>query len=250
MSRAPSLTVLIPALNEAESIEGVVREALGRLTASIPDCELIIIDDGSTDGTDAALAGLLAEEPRIRLIVHPVRSGKSAALRSGMLQARSAWVATMDADGQDDPAAILDMAAAIGLNTTGETGLVAGCRTNRADGGSRKIASRFANLLRRSLLNDSCPDTGCGLKLIQRDVFLAMPYFDALHRYLPAMTGHLGWRTVNVAVINRPRTAGQSKYTNVGRAFAGFFDLMGVVWLMRRTTVPDRALLYRHADRA
>lgn len=166
-----------------------------------------------------------------------------------MLQARSYWVATMDADGQDDPAAILDMAAAIDLATTGETGLVAGCRTNRTDGGSRKIASRFANGLRRSLLNDSCPDTGCGLKLIQRDVFLAMPFFDALHRYLPAMTGHLGWKTVNVPVVNRPRTAGQSKYTNIGRAFAGFFDLMGVVWLMRRTTVPDRDLLYRQTNR-
>jgi dolichol-phosphate mannosyltransferase len=245
MSVAPVLTVLIPALNEAESIEAVVREARDQIMARIPATDLIVIDDGSTDGTAAALKSLIAEDPRIRLIIHPKRSGKSAALRSGMLQSRSAWVATMDADGQDDPASILDMADAIDLTVQGDIGIVAGCRTNRTDGGSRRIASRIANAIRRTLLKDNCPDTGYGLKLIQHDIFLAMPFFDALHRYLPAMTGYLGWKTANVPVNNRPRAAGVSKYTNLGRAVAGLFDLIGVVWLMRRTSVPDPNLLYR-----
>jgi dolichol-phosphate mannosyltransferase len=138
-----------------------------------------------------------------------------------MLQARAIWVATMDGDGQDDPRSVVDMAKAVDLSTVGEVGLVAGNRTNRTDGANRKFASRFANGLRRSLLNDDCPDTACGLKLIVRDVFLAMPFFDALHRYLPALTRHLGYDIVNVPVVNRARTAGASKYTNLGRAAAG-----------------------------
>lgn len=239
----PRLTILIPALNEAESIEGVVREARDVLTAAIEGVAFIVIDDGSTDGTAQALAGLIAEDSRISVISHPVRSGKSAALRTGMIAARSLWVATMDGDGQDDPRSILDMVAAIDLDTVGECALVAGWRSNRTDGNSRKFASRFANYLRSSLLNDSCPDTACGLKLVVRDLFLAMPFFDAVHRYIPAFTGHLGFKYVNVQVVNRARAAGQSKYTNIGRAAAGLFDLMGVVWLMRRTHVPAPELL-------
>jgi len=140
---------------------------------------------------------------------------------------------------------------AVDLTTVGEAGLVAGCRTNRTDGANRKWASRFANGLRRSLLNDDCPDTACGLKLIPRDVFLVLPFFDALHRYLPALTGHLGFRTICVDVENRPRAAGASKYTNLGRAAAGLFDLLGVIWLMRRTHTPGRELLLgARGDRA
>lgn len=245
----PLLTVLIPALNEAESIETVVREARDVITASIPQSRFIIIDDGSTDGTAEALGGLMAEDDRIRLIQHPKRSGKSAALRTGMIAARSLWVATMDGDGQDDPRSILDMVAEIDLTTVGDRALVAGWRQNRTDGNSRKFASRFANHLRRSLLNDACPDTACGLKLVVRDLFLAMPFFDALHRYIPAFTRHLGFSYVSVPVVNRARAAGESKYTNLGRAMAGFFDLMGVVWLMRRTHVPAAQLLLgRSAD--
>ncbi|HCY55970.1 MAG TPA: glycosyl transferase, partial [Oceanicaulis sp.] len=168
----PRLTILIPALNEAESIESVVREARDVITAAIPETEFLVIDDGSTDGTAEALAGLMAEDSRIRLIRHPKRSGKSAALRTGMIAARSIWVATMDGDGQDDPRSILDMVAEIDLDVTGERALVAGWRQNRTDGNSRKFASRFANGLRSSLLNDSCPDTACGLKLVVRDLFL------------------------------------------------------------------------------
>jgi len=239
----PSLSVVIPAYNEAESIERVAREALDVIGGRFPDVDIIVVDDGSADDTAGALAALSAEDPRLRVIRHPRRSGKSAALRTGMLAARAIWVATMDGDGQDDPRSVLDMAEAVDLTTVGEAGLVAGNRKNRTDGANRKWASRLANGLRRSLLNDDCPDTACGLKLIPRDLFLILPFFDALHRYLPALTGHLEFKTINVPVENRPRAAGESKYTNLGRAAAGLFDLLGVIWLMRRTHTPGRELL-------
>lgn len=247
----PSLSVVIPAYNEAESIEDVAREALDVIGGRFSDVEIIVVDDGSADDTAGALKALAAEDPRLRVIRHPRRSGKSAAVRTGMLAARAIWAATMDGDGQDDPRSVLDMTDAVDLTTVGEAGLVAGCRTNRTDGANRKWASRFANGLRRSLLNDDCPDTACGLKLIPRDVFLVLPFFDALHRYLPALTGHLGFRTIRVDVENRPRAAGASKYTNLGRAAAGLFDLLGVIWLMRRTHTPGRELLLgARGDRA
>lgn len=243
--RAPALSVVIPAFNEAESIEQVVREAISVFDPAFESFEIVVIDDGSDDDTAGALKALSQEDRRVRVIRHPDRSGKSAALRTGMLAARGLWAATMDGDGQDDPRSIVDMAAAVDLSTVGEVGLVAGCRTNRTDGANRKFASRFANGLRRSLLNDDCPDTACGLKLIVRDLFLALPFFDALHRYLPALSRHLGYDIVCVPVVNRARSAGTSKYTNLGRAAAGLFDLLGVIWLMRRTHTPSRELILR-----
>jgi dolichol-phosphate mannosyltransferase len=242
---APEITIVIPAYNEAEAILSVVNEAREVFEGAFTSFEIVVVDDGSADDTAGALGPLAAEDARIRVIRHPNRSGKSAALRTGMLQARAIWVATMDGDGQDDPRSVVEMAKAVDLSTVGEVGLVAGNRTNRTDGTNRKFASRFANGLRRSLLNDDCPDTACGLKLIVRDVFLAMPFFDALHRYLPALTRHLGYDIVNVPVVNRARTAGESKYTNIGRAAAGLFDLLGVIWLMRRTHTPGPELLRR-----
>lgn len=240
---APRLSIVIPAYNEAHSIESVAREALEVISAGVESFEIIVIDDGSADDTAGALKALCEADPRLRVFRHPNRSGKSAALRTGMLATRAIWAATMDGDGQDDPRSILDMIEEIDLDRVGEVGVVAGNRKNRTDGGSRKIASRIANTLRRTLLNDDCPDTACGLKVIPRDLFLALPFFDALHRYLPALTGHLGYQTINVPVKNRPRAAGQSKYTNIGRAVAGFFDLLGVIWLMRRTHVPARKMV-------
>ncbi len=242
---APDISVVIPAYNEAESIVAVVREAISVFDEAFSSFEIIVIDDGSADDTAGALSELAGEDRRVRVVRHRQRSGKSAALRTGMLHARAIWAATMDGDGQDDPRSVVDMAKAVDLSTVGEVGLVAGNRTNRTDGANRKFASRLANGLRRSLLNDDCPDTACGLKLIVRDVFLAMPFFDALHRYLPALTRHLGYEIVNVPVVNRARAAGQSKYTNLGRAAAGLFDLLGVIWLMRRTHTPGPELLRR-----
>ncbi|MFP4518037.1 MAG: glycosyltransferase family 2 protein [Oceanicaulis sp.] len=247
--RAPAISIVIPAFNEAESIESVVKEAIEVFDPAFESFEIIVIDDGSDDDTAGALKALAQSEMRLRVIRHPNRSGKSAALRSGMMAARARWAATMDGDGQDDPRSVVDMAAAVDLSAVGAVGLVAGVRTNRTDGANRKFASRFANSLRRTLLNDDCPDTACGLKLIVRDLFLALPFFDALHRYLPALSRHLGYEIVCVPVVNRARSAGASKYTNLGRAAAGLFDLLGVIWLMRRTHAPSRALILRsHAE--
>ncbi|MFW6413632.1 MAG: glycosyltransferase family 2 protein [Oceanicaulis sp.] len=241
----PQLSVVIPAYDEAQSIEAVVKEAIGVFESAFERFEIIVVDDGSSDDTAGALAALAAEDARLRVIRHPNRSGKSAALRTGMMAARAVWAATMDGDGQDDPASVVDMAQAVDLSSVGEVGLVAGVRTNRTDGANRKFASRFANGLRRNLLNDDCPDTACGLKLIVRDLFLALPFFDSLHRYLPALSRHLGFGIVCVPVVNRARQAGSSKYTNLGRAAAGLFDLTGVIWLMRRTHVPAREFVLR-----
>lgn len=235
----PGLTIVIPAYNEAGSINEVVREALDVFQEGLPSFHIVVIDDGSADNTALALAELSQSEPRLTVIRHPNRSGKSAAVRTGILAAKTLWVATMDGDGQDDPRSILDMVKAIDLSRVDKVGVVAANRTNRTDGDSRKFASRFANGLRQWALNDDCPDTACGLKIIPRDLFLVLPFFDALHRYLPALTGHLGYETVNVPVVNRPRSSGVSKYSNIGRALAGLFDLLGVVWIMRRTHVPS-----------
>jgi len=239
----PALSIVIPAFNEADSIQSVVEEAIGVFEAGLDSFEVIVVDDGSDDDTAGALCALADADARLRVIRHPNRSGKSAGLRTGFLAARGLWVGTMDGDGQDDPQSIVEMAKAVDLSTVDKVGVVVGCRANRTDGANRKFASRFANGLRRTLLNDDCPDTACGLKLMPRDLFLVLPFFDALHRYLPALSGHLGYETVNVTVVNRPRAAGESKYTNLGRAAAGLFDLLGVIWLMRRTHYPDPHML-------
>lgn len=240
LSALPPLSVVIPAHNEAGNIAAVVNQTIEALGDHVA-LDIVVVDDGSEDGTTSAVPNHLC----VRVITHPKRSGKSAALRTGMLNVNSVWVATMDGDGQNDPADILSMVDLIDLHRVDDVGLVGGVRRTRNDGQSRKLASRFANRLRRVLLNDDCPDTGCGLKLLPRDVFLAFPFFDALHRYLPAFARHLGFETRYVPITDRPREHGVSKYSNVGRAVAGLFDLLGVMWLMRRGSCPGTALVMR-----
>ncbi|MEM8985644.1 MAG: glycosyltransferase family 2 protein [Pseudomonadota bacterium] len=244
----PPLSVVIPAFNEGGNIGRLVRETVDKLGNAVA-LDIIVIDDESDDDTAQELAAL-KDVGELRVIRHPKRSGKSAALRTGALAARADWIATMDGDAQNDPADILNMVREIDLTRVGAVGLVAGIRRKRNDGESRKMASRFANGLRQRLLRDDCPDTGCGLKLLPRDVFLAMPFFDALHRYIPAFARHLGFEVRYVSVDDRPRESGVSKYSNFGRAVAGLFDLAGVVWLMRRGSVPSKDLLFRHDDEA
>ena len=238
----PILSVVVPVYNEAGNIEAVVREALLKLFA-LGDFEIIFVNDGSSDETGSLLAQMARNASAMRAISHSKRSGKSAALRTGFMAARALWVATMDGDGQNDPDDIVAMSKSVDLTKIGEVGLVAGIRRTRNDGASRKTASKFANNLRRALLHDDCPDTACGLKLIPRDLFLALPFFDSLHRYLPAFTRHFGFKAVYVPVNDRPRTSGTSKYSNIGRAFAGIWDLLGVMWLMRRTSLPPEKRL-------
>ncbi len=238
----PILSVVVPVYNEAGNIEAVVREALLKLVG-LGDFEIIFVNDGSSDETGSLLAQMAREAPAMRAVSHSVRSGKSAALRTGFMAARALWVATMDGDGQNDPDDIVAMTKSIDLAKIGEVGLVAGIRRTRNDGASRKTASKLANNLRRALLRDDCPDTACGLKLIPRDLFLAFPFFDSLHRYLPAFTRHFGFKSEYVMVNDRPRTSGASKYSNIGRAFAGIWDLLGVMWLLRRTSLPPEKRL-------
>ncbi|MFT8808923.1 glycosyltransferase family 2 protein [Gluconobacter sp.] len=232
------LSVVMAVLNEAENILPVCQELADTFSA-VPGTEILAIDDGSTDGT----VGKLLEArrtllPGLRIISHPKRLGKSAALRTGITAACGEWVATIDGDGQDDPSAILKMLDHA-RSAQGPAPLVVGVRRKRNDRLSRRIATRFANGLRRRLLNDGCPDTGAPLKLFPRDLFLKIPQFEGVHRFLPALLGHYGAPLVCIEVQHRARLHGSSKYTNLNRALVGIRDLLGVMWLQNRTHLPD-----------
>jgi len=231
-----ALSVIVPVCDEAGAIGPLLQEILDTVGTAYR-VEVIVVDDGSRDGTDAVVAEIADREDRVRLIRHAARSGKSAALRTGALAATALWMGTIDGDGENDPADLVAMAAEIDAKTVGRVGLVAGIRRRRTAGVRRLIASRIGNGVRRWALRDDCPDTACGLKVVPRALFLAFPFFDSLHRYMPALARRYGFETVHVSVDDRPRAAGQSKYTNIGRALVGIVDLLGVVWLLRRTTV-------------
>lgn len=244
MASRPPLSVVVPVNNEAGSIERVLTEIITVLRPAV-DLDLIAVDDGSSDATVAVMQSVAAAHPELRVVVHAQRAGKSAALRTGAAQAKHVWLATIDGDGENDPKDILAMIEGLDLTQPpqpGAVGLVAGIRRRRTAGVSRLIASRIGNGLRRLLLRDTCPDTACGLKVIPKAQFRDLPFFDALHRFLPALTRGRGYDVKHVSVDDRPRLAGQSKYTNLGRALVGIVDLLGVVWLLRRgssTSVRD-----------
>ena len=230
------LSVVIPALNETGNIGRLVTETFAAVPATLL-AEVIVVDDASTDGTAEEVAALMPEFPTLRLLRHTTRAGQSSALRTGIRAASSAIVATMDGDGQNDPHDIPQLAGL--LERSGpDTALIGGIRTNRKDTGSKRFASRFANWLRDAILDDGCPDTGCGMKVFRRDAFLDLPFFSGLHRYLPAMFQTYGHKVDYLPVNDRARLAGQSKYTNFGRALIGIGDLFGVSWIRQRTRLP------------
>jgi dolichol-phosphate mannosyltransferase len=196
--------------------------------------EALFVDDESMDGTLAALRALKAEVPELRVLHHVKQSGQSTAIRTGVRHARAPWVATLDGDGQNDPADIPKLLAARDTAAP-QIRLFAGWRVNRQDSGSKRWASKWANAIRARMLRDDTPDTGCGIKLFERDAFLDLPYFDHMHRYLPALMQRAGWQTVSVPVNHRARSTGVSKYNNLNRALVGIRDLMGVAWLIVRS---------------
>jgi dolichol-phosphate mannosyltransferase len=233
---APRASIVIAVFNEAENVAAVAHEVLGAL-APIAPFEIVFVDDGSSDGTPALLEAMALADARIRLVRHDRRCGKSQAVRTGVLAARAPWVATLDGDGQNDPADLPDMLNSA-WSAPGAPPLVAGVRVRRDDPVSRLIATRIANGIRASLLGDHCPDTGCGVKVFRRDDFLLLPCFEGMHRFLPALFQRYGHPLINHPVRHRARLLGTSKYTNWGRALVGVFDLAGVFWLVRRTQAP------------
>ncbi|MEH7829965.1 glycosyltransferase family 2 protein [Gemmobacter denitrificans] len=238
----PLLAVVIPLRNEEQAIgpltEGV-RQALGTLSF-----EMLLVDDGSTDGTRAACLALAASDPRIRVLGHDRSAGQSAALHSGVLAARAPIVVTLDGDGQNPPENLPKLIAPLlGAEAPENRGLVAGQRVGRKDTLSKRLASRFANTLRAAVLRDGTRDTGCGLKAFRRDAFLALPYFNHMHRYLPALFARDGWQVELVDVTHAPRQFGASNYGNLDRALAGIIDLAGVAWLIHRRKTARPQLL-------
>ena len=230
-----ALSIVIPVFNERGNIGPLVQEVVQHLRGRIP-FDIICVDDQSQDDTRDVLTALKAEVPELRVLVHQRRSGQSTAIRTGVKHALSPWIATLDGDGQNDPADIPKLLAAR-EQADAQTKLFAGWRVDRKDTASKRWASRWANRIRQRLLRDDTPDTGCGIKLFERAAFLDLPYFDHMHRYLPALMQRAGWKTVSMPVSHRPRGSGQSKYTNLGRALVGIRDLMGVAWLIQRSHV-------------
>lgn len=237
---APALSVVVPMHNEAGSIAALVHEITGVLRPRLA-FEIVVVDDASRDGADAILASLLGDVPELRVLTHTRNAGQSTAVRSGVRAARATWVVTLDGDGQNDPADIprmLDIRATLPPFVL----LIAGVRTLRRDGFAKRIASRVANRVRSHLLGDFTPDSGCGLKMFERSTFLDLPYFDHMHRFLPALVRRGGGEVMHVPVNHRPRLAGVSKYGTLDRLLVGIADLRGVLWLIRRyrtTTVNE-----------
>lgn len=229
----PELSVVIPLHNEAGNIGALLDEVVLALRDVI-SFEVICVDDASRDNTLEALRGATRNMPELRVLPLASQSGQSTAIRVGVKAAHGTWIATLDGDGQNDPADLPKLLHAHDA-AGAENRLVCGWRTTRRDRWDKRVASRIANAVRRSLLRDATPDTGCGIKLFEREAFLDLPYFDHMHRYLPALMQRAGWQTLSVPVNHRQRGAGSSNYTNLGRAWVGLSDLCGVAWLIRRS---------------
>jgi len=227
-----AVSIVVPVRNEAENVGPLIAEIVSALDGRW-NYEIICVNDGSTDATAARLGEIMKLRANLRLINHATSCGQSAAVRSGVRAARNAIIATLDGDGQNNPVFLPDLISA--LQDGGDRiGLAAGQRVGRQDTGFKKIQSRIANAVRSSILRDGTRDTGCGLKAFRREVFLMMPYFDGLHRFLPALVRREGYEIAYVEVIDRPRRSGVSNYGFFDRLWIGIMDIAGVWWLIRR----------------
>lgn len=239
-----NISVIIPFYNEAGNVIPLVQEIQDALYPLI-SFEIILVDDGSKDETYKDIQYCQQNYKNIKSVRHKNRYGQSAALRSGAKVVCYPWIVTLDGDGQNDPADIVILLKTFGVANSGSKMVIFGNRFRRHDNWLRRVSSIGANLIRRLILGDQCPDSGCALKLFPREGFLDLPFFDHMHRFLPALFQYYGHRVVNVSVGHRPRSQGNSKYTFWGRFLDGFFDLLGVLWLKRRTKVVlvDEALV-------
>jgi glycosyltransferase involved in cell wall biosynthesis len=243
----PAVSIVIAAKNEAGNITPLLSEIADALGKSL-SFEVIVVNDGSTDKTEVELTLLMASRPWLRHVKHAASCGQSAALRSGARYARGPILVTLDGDGQNDPAFIPALLKAFAAGAP-RVGLVAGQRVGRKATGFKRFQSRVANRVRGLILRDGTRDTGCGLKAIRRDLFLALPYFDGLHRFLPALVRREGFEVAYVDVVDRPRLYGTSNYGFFDRLWIGILDLFGVWWLIRRLRkVPEVEEVKRHAD--
>ena len=233
----PLLSVVVPAFNEAENVENLATEIAKALSEI--SYEMIFIDDASTDETKSVLLDMKSRFPYLRVLSHRQNSGQSRGVRSGVRAARADIIATLDSDGQNDPADIPALYAQMTRATAPENlGMVGGRRAKRIDSAAKKFASRFGNGVRKRLLKDEADDTGCGLKLFYRQAFLDLPYFDHIHRYIPALMLREGFAIEFADVNHRAREFGVSKYTNLGRLKVSIADLRGVIWLRKRMKLP------------
>jgi dolichol-phosphate mannosyltransferase len=243
----PTVSIVVPVRNEAGNIAPLVNEIAATLGTGMT-FEIIYVNDGSTDRTESELTLLMASRPWLRLVRHESSCGQSAAVLTGVQHARAPVVVTIDGDGQNDPAFIPALLKELAAGAP-KVGLIAGQRVGRKATGFKRLQSRIANGVRSAVLRDGTRDTGCGLKAFRRDLFLALPYFDGLHRFLPALVRREGHDIGYVDVVDRPRHAGTSNYGMWDRLWVGILDLMGVWWLIRRRRHVPRVLeVKRHAD--
>lgn len=229
----PEISIVIPAKNEAPNIASLLDE-IDAACAPVCDYEVIVVDDGSDDGMGAIVRERMKSHPNLRLLHHPNSAGQSAGVHSGVLAAKGQIICTLDGDGQNPPSELPALMAPLRAAGSDAVGLVAGQRVGRQDTLSKKLASKLANKIRSAILKDGTRDTGCGLKAFRREAFLALPYFDHMHRYLPALFSRDGWQVAHVDVTHRSRGGGRSNYNNLQRGLVGIVDLMGVAWLLKR----------------
>ena len=239
MSRAkqPDISVVVPVYNEAENVANLAREIAVALSDRA--YEMIFVNDCSSDDTESILKALKSQYPALRVLSHRENAGQSRAVRTGILGANGGLIATLDGDGQNDPADIPKLIdQMIRPDAPEGLALVGGRRAKRQDSWAKRFGSRFGNGIRKRLLKDTADDTGCGLKVFRRDAFLRLPYFDHIHRYIPALMLREGYDIEFADVNHRPREFGVSKYTNFGRLMVSIADLRGVIWLNRRARNP------------